>query len=171
MAPSHYLNQCWFTISKVHRHSSEDNFTTCISAINHFNWIEKYSSKISLKSPRPQWFKDRHLQISSAGTNLQMNYTDFTISKSRIVAPAMAHGRLVQLSPILLEFLYHHILSYIFSTMQIFYLLMNSKVSPIRITTHDSETSLFHWDEKSFANAFSKIKWIATLIFLILKPE
>ena len=32
MAPSHYVNQCWFTISKVHWHSFEYNFT---SAINH----------------------------------------------------------------------------------------------------------------------------------------
>ena len=31
------------------------NFTAVISAINHWNWLEKYSSKILLKSPRPQW--------------------------------------------------------------------------------------------------------------------
>ena len=53
-APSHYLNQCWL-ISKWH--SSEGNFTTGISALNHCNWLEKYSSKISLNSPRPQWVK------------------------------------------------------------------------------------------------------------------
>ena len=34
-APSHYLNQCWFTISKVHWHSFEYNFTRDTSAINH----------------------------------------------------------------------------------------------------------------------------------------
>ena len=35
MAPSHFLNQCWFTISKVYWHSSANNFTTDTSAINH----------------------------------------------------------------------------------------------------------------------------------------
>ena len=33
-APSHYLNQCWFTISKVHWHSFEYNFTRDTWAIN-----------------------------------------------------------------------------------------------------------------------------------------
>ena len=56
-APSHYLNQCWLIISKVWWHSFEGNFTAGISAINHCNWLEKHSSKISLKSPRPQWVK------------------------------------------------------------------------------------------------------------------
>ena len=54
-APSHYLHQCWLIISKVWWHSSEGNFTPDISAINHCNQLEKYSSKISIKSPRPQW--------------------------------------------------------------------------------------------------------------------
>ena len=35
-APSHYLNQCWFVISKVQWHSSEGNFTRDTSA-SHFN--------------------------------------------------------------------------------------------------------------------------------------
>ena len=56
-APSHYLNQWWLIISKVQWHSSEGNFTAGISVINHCNWLEKYSPKISLKSPRPQWVK------------------------------------------------------------------------------------------------------------------
>ena len=43
----HYLNQCWLI--------SEGNFTEDISAINHCNWLEKYLSKISLESPKPQW--------------------------------------------------------------------------------------------------------------------
>ena len=34
-APSHYLNQCWLTISKVHWHSFEYSFTRDTSAINH----------------------------------------------------------------------------------------------------------------------------------------
>ena len=54
-APSHYLNQCWLIISKVSWHSFEGNFTAGISAINQCNWLKIYSSKISLKSPRPQW--------------------------------------------------------------------------------------------------------------------
>ena len=33
------------------------NFTAGISTIYHCNWLEKYSSKISVKSPRPQWVK------------------------------------------------------------------------------------------------------------------
>ena len=49
---SHYLNQCWFTFSKVHSlhwHSFECKFTRDTSAIN------SYSTKISLKFPRGQW--------------------------------------------------------------------------------------------------------------------
>ena len=34
-APSHYLNQCWFTISKVHWYSFQYYFTRDASAINH----------------------------------------------------------------------------------------------------------------------------------------
>ena len=56
-APSHYLNQCWLIISKVYWHSSEGNFTAGISTINHCNWLKKYSSKISLTSPRTQRVK------------------------------------------------------------------------------------------------------------------
>ena len=33
-APSHYLNQCWFTISEVHWYSFEYNFTRDTSAIS-----------------------------------------------------------------------------------------------------------------------------------------
>ena len=54
-APSHYLNQCWLIISKVQWHSSEGNFTTETSAINHKHYLEKYSFKISFKSPRGWW--------------------------------------------------------------------------------------------------------------------
>ena len=56
-APSHYLNQCWFTISTVHWHSFEYNLTRDTSAINEQNWLENYFPKISLKSPRGQWDK------------------------------------------------------------------------------------------------------------------
>ena len=56
-APSHCLNQCWLTINKVQRHSSEGNFTIDTSAINHWHYLENYLSKISFKSPRGQWLK------------------------------------------------------------------------------------------------------------------
>ena len=36
-APSHYLNQGWLTISKVHWHSIEYNFTIDTSVTNHYN--------------------------------------------------------------------------------------------------------------------------------------
>ena len=34
-APSHYLSQCWLTISEVHWHSHQDNFTSDTSVINY----------------------------------------------------------------------------------------------------------------------------------------
>ena len=54
-APSHYLNQCWLIIRKVQWYSSEDNFTSNISAINHWNKLENYLYKSPLKTPRGQW--------------------------------------------------------------------------------------------------------------------
>ena len=57
-APGHYLNQCWLITSKVHWHSSADNFTRYTSDINHQNWLENYWSKISIKSPRGQWVNE-----------------------------------------------------------------------------------------------------------------
>ena len=33
-APSHYLNQCWLIITKIHLHSSDGNFTRDTSVIN-----------------------------------------------------------------------------------------------------------------------------------------
>ena len=50
-APSHYLNQCWLIIRKVKWYSFEDNFTSDISGINHWNKLEN----IPLKSPRGLW--------------------------------------------------------------------------------------------------------------------
>ena len=40
MAPSHYLNQCWFMVGKVEWHSSKGKFTRDNSAINHWNYLE-----------------------------------------------------------------------------------------------------------------------------------
>ena len=45
-APSPYLNQCWFIISKVEWHSYYDNFTRYASTINHQNLFENYMYKI-----------------------------------------------------------------------------------------------------------------------------
>ena len=39
-APSHYLNQYWLIISKVHWHSSEGNFAKDTSATNHYDKLE-----------------------------------------------------------------------------------------------------------------------------------
>ena len=58
-APSHYhdyLNQCWLIIS-------EGNFARDILAMNHYNQLENYLSKISLKSPKGHWVKYRSIQI------------------------------------------------------------------------------------------------------------
>ena len=54
-APSHYLNQCWLIISKVQRHSSEGNFAIDTPALNHWNYLGNYLSKISFKSHRGHW--------------------------------------------------------------------------------------------------------------------
>ena len=60
MAPSHYLNQSWLTISKVEWLSSEGNFIRNTSAINQLSLshLEHYQSKISLKPHRGQWVKE-----------------------------------------------------------------------------------------------------------------
>ena len=36
-APSHYLNQCWLTISQLQQYQSKGNFTRDTSAINYWN--------------------------------------------------------------------------------------------------------------------------------------
>ena len=61
-AASHYLNQCWLIISKVHWHSSEGNFAKDTSVTNHWNQLENYFSQISFKSPRGQWVKSSERQ-------------------------------------------------------------------------------------------------------------
>ena len=55
MASSHYLNQCWLITIKVQWHSSGGNFAINISAINHWNKLEYYLSKILFKWPWDQW--------------------------------------------------------------------------------------------------------------------
>ena len=50
-ASSHYLNQCWFTISKVHWHSFEYNFTRDTSAVIH--WISLKITDLKFHSNLP----------------------------------------------------------------------------------------------------------------------
>ena len=57
MAPSHYLNQCWLTISKIKWRSSKGKFTRDTSAINHWNYLWNQVPRISFKFPRGQWVK------------------------------------------------------------------------------------------------------------------
>ena len=52
-----HLNQCWLFISEVKWHSFGTDFTWDSSAINHWNKLECYLSKIWFKSPRGQWVK------------------------------------------------------------------------------------------------------------------
>ena len=54
MAPSHYLNQCWLTTSKIEWHSSRDNFARDTSAINHWNYLKNQVPKMSFKFLRGQ---------------------------------------------------------------------------------------------------------------------
>ena len=46
MAPSHYLNQCWFLMNKVLQHSPEGNFRVSAKATILYNEFENYASKL-----------------------------------------------------------------------------------------------------------------------------
>ena len=84
-APSHYLNKCWLIITKVEWHSPEGNFTEDISAINHRNWLEKYSSKISLKSPRPQWVKTQEYSLCNLKIKTQHTLHQTTFIQWKLI--------------------------------------------------------------------------------------
>ena len=56
-APSHYLNQCWLTISEILWHSPESNFTENTKDIYLWNEFEIYKFYIVVKSARGQWVK------------------------------------------------------------------------------------------------------------------
>ena len=76
--PSHYLNQCWLIVSKVHWYSYERNLTQDTLAINHLYCIENYLSKFSLKPPRGQWVndfiaRDTFEEISSTHLNISLS--------------------------------------------------------------------------------------------------
>ena len=79
-APSHYLNQCWLIISKVHWHSYEGNLTQDTLAINHLHYLENYLSKLSFKSPRGQWV-DSILRLGTNTAACGRWYFEFNLSK------------------------------------------------------------------------------------------
>ena len=55
-APSHYLNQCWLTISKVHAWHSPEGICVWSTADTHQrNKIENLIFKIASRLPRGQW--------------------------------------------------------------------------------------------------------------------
>ena len=57
-APSHYLNQCQFTISEVQWHSLEGSFIVSAKATNFlYNDFESHMFKIIATSHRVQWIK------------------------------------------------------------------------------------------------------------------
>ena len=55
MTPSHYLNQCWLTMSKVLWHSSEGIIMGRSAHTNQWNKIENYMFRIAFRSHRGQW--------------------------------------------------------------------------------------------------------------------
>ena len=73
-APSHYMKQRWIIISKVQRHSSEGNFTINTSAVNHWNDLEYYLTKISFKSSRGQ--EDLHFPTGCLHQTKQPPFPD-----------------------------------------------------------------------------------------------
>ena len=68
-APSHYLNQCWFIISKVLWHSSEDIIKRRFKNTNQKSKIENYSFKSTLRSHRGQWVKPGTSVGNAASSN------------------------------------------------------------------------------------------------------
>ena len=74
----------WTNVDLSSVRSSEGNFTADISTINQCNWLEKYSSKISLKSPRPQWVNVYNfwdvLYAVTSWCNTQSMYSDAVCS-------------------------------------------------------------------------------------------
>ena len=60
MAPSHYLNQCWLIISKVHQHSAEGNFTRDNSSHESLKLAWKL-----LKFHLPFWIQDNLVNLET----------------------------------------------------------------------------------------------------------
>ena len=59
MAPSYYLNQWWYLISKIFWHSFESNFTVSLQATILYNEFENHTFRVTATSPRGQWVNTR----------------------------------------------------------------------------------------------------------------
>ena len=66
-APSHYLNQCWVTISENLWHSHESNFTVSGQATFRYDEFQNYRIGITATSPRRQWVKSDSIIFPSGG--------------------------------------------------------------------------------------------------------
>ena len=65
-APSHYLNQCWVTISKVPWHSPKDISIRSTADTRQRNKFENWIFKIASRFPRGQWVNDGNSHISDS---------------------------------------------------------------------------------------------------------
>ena len=63
MAPSHYLNQSWLTISEFLRHSPERNFTFDAQTNVLCNELENCTFRISAISPMCPWVKSDNVSV------------------------------------------------------------------------------------------------------------
>ena len=74
-APSHYLNQCWFTILKVQWHSSEQFYKRHLCQKIAWNYL----SKTFFRSTRGQWvnnhYEHYHCQLIEARTKWPIFYS------------------------------------------------------------------------------------------------
>ena len=83
----HCLNQCWFIISKVLWHSSEDIIIGRFEDTNQQSKIEDYIFKITLSSPRSQWVKPILVQVLAGAVREQA----IIIYMSQCWDPALCH--------------------------------------------------------------------------------
>ena len=89
-APSHYLSQCWLIISEAQWQSPDGNFTRDASAINYYNQLENYLTKISFKSPRGQRVKyNWYNHIISVSSNL---WTHIPFVPCQLALPLLGYG-------------------------------------------------------------------------------
>ena len=73
-APSHYLNQCWHIISKVHWHSSQWNFMRYLSHQSQKLAWKSLRLKISFNSPRDQCVKKKICHFKSLSKHPAAEY-------------------------------------------------------------------------------------------------
>ena len=76
--PSHNLHQCWLIISAVQRLSTEGNFTTDTTTINHQNVPGSYLFNTSFKSPWSQWVKVSGIATSKESLYVKNKMTDLS---------------------------------------------------------------------------------------------